>query len=136
MTEEERENDPAYLRGRIDALQATLDAIISLLPIPALRAIGHQLKFDIEHVRTKRDSDPAHIDWDIWERSHHPKDRPPPVTLRAAAFLDYAEPVMESAETRIDEKEQEDGYSVLAATPEAVAQDADWQRILRENSRE
>ncbi len=133
MTEEEMENDPAHLRGRIDALQATLNAIIGMLPIPALRSLGHQLKYDSDHVRKTRDADPAHIDWDMWERSHHPKDRPPPVTIHAAAFLDYAEYLAEEMSSRIDQKEQEDGYSVLAATPEAIDQDADWQRIMREN---
>ncbi|MFC3163087.1 hypothetical protein [Ciceribacter thiooxidans] len=136
MTEEEMENDPAYLRGRIDALQVTLDAVISLLPIPALHAIGYHLAHEAGSAERARDSDPAHIDWDMWERSHHPKDRPPPVTIQANTFLDHVEPLIELMESRIEDKEMDDGYSVLAATPKAIAQYAEERRIQRERLQE
>lgn len=136
MTEEERNMDPAYLRGRIDGLEAIVSSLVYMLPIPALRSLEHHLKHDLAHVITRRDADPEHVDWDMRDRSHFRPDRRPPVTLHADGFLATTEELAETLQERIFEQEQQDGYSVLAATPEAITQDAEQQTWRREHSQD
>jgi hypothetical protein len=132
MTEDEQKRNLDYIRGQLDAVTETLDNIISLLPIPALRALQTSFKRSVEQICEKRDADPVHIDWDRHERSHHPKDAPPPITLHAAGYTSFAEPWANALGDKIAEKEEYDNsFSVLAATQEAVKQDAEWQAYLR-----
>ncbi|MDA5633399.1 MULTISPECIES: hypothetical protein [Rhizobium/Agrobacterium group] len=129
MTEDEMRNDPDYLRGRIDLLEAMIDNLIYLLPLPALRSLETSFKRSSEDIQRRRDADPGHIDWDMWERSHHPKERPPAVTLHAKGYLSYIESWRPALEELISVRDEEK-FSVLAATPEAIKQDADWQEYL------
>lgn len=119
MTEDEQLRSPAYLQGRIDALETMVESLVRALPPLGLRFIRSSLRHPVKHITEQRDQDPAHIDWDRHQRSHFPLDAPPPITLRARGFLDYAQPTIEWLDGEIFERAEGDPYSILAATPEA-----------------
>lgn len=119
MTEDERNNDLDYLRGRIDALEEVISIIVDMLPSRALRSVEHQLSITTKHIEKNRDDHPTHIEWDKWERSHFPKEKPPAVTLHASGFLDAAEPIMHAIPDMQYNHEEGTTFPLLAPSHQA-----------------
>ncbi len=130
MTEDEKQMDPAFLRGRIDALEAILSAIIDLLPNRGLRALENRMGFELGFIQKAKEADPGHINWDRWERSRYPKNRPPRITLHAEGYKQTIQPILDCIPDIRDEREEGACFAILAsskASDEADESDRKWE---------
>lgn len=125
MTEEERNElkrlDPAYLQGRIDALESLLFSLIDAQPDIVLRKLANQNTWCRERLAITLDQNSAYRSWDMAERSWHPMDEPPAIKKNAdgqnATFEATDELFAEVWESR------EDGtcFALIATTPKGQA---------------
>jgi hypothetical protein len=125
MTEEKQEKDLAYLQGKVEALEDTLDLLMQFMPNIVLMRVKQTLGLSIAATERLRDEDPAHKNWDMAMRSYNIPENTPFVTRYATGMIDALTRFRESSEGALQRRAEEENFpGFIAQTPQGDANEA------------